>query len=91
MVKQEWSSVRWLLISLVGLVSFAAVIGVFAGLSYKETKHIVRGNEQITMDHIFNGTFSAERASLNWVPEGVGPSYSCYTREVLRYREWSSR
>ncbi|ETW78834.1 dipeptidyl aminopeptidase [Heterobasidion irregulare TC 32-1] len=67
--RREWSSMRWLVFSLVGLVSFAAVIGVFAGLSYKETKHIVRGNEQITMDHIFNGTFSAERASLNWVPE----------------------
>jgi len=51
-------------------VLFAVAVGSFAGLLYRK-KYIAKGNERITMDHIFNGTFAAEQYSLNWVPEGV--------------------
>jgi dipeptidyl aminopeptidase B len=70
---QQWSSIRWLVFSLVGLLFFAGVIGIFAGLSYREKEHIVRGHEKLTMENIFNGTFSVERSEVNWVPEGMSP------------------
>lgn len=49
----------------------AAVIGVFAASSYNGTSFRIQGRKTITLDHIFNGTFSVERHSLHWVPEGM--------------------
>lgn len=36
---------------------------------------------RITMDHIFNGTFSPEKKSLHWVPQGV-----CIS---IPFRKWA--
>ncbi|PSS03331.1 hypothetical protein PHLCEN_2v4005 [Hermanssonia centrifuga] len=67
--KQRPSSVRWLIVCLTALVSTAAVIGVFAALSYRGTSFQIHGSEHITMDHIFNGTFSAHSNYVRWIPE----------------------
>ena len=68
---QEQPSLRGLLLALAALLTLSGVIGLFAALSYKDTKRIVPRNERITLDHVFNGTFSASRSQLSWVPEGV--------------------
>ncbi len=68
---QEFPSVRGLLVALAALLTFSASIGLFAALSYKETKRALPGNKRITMDHIFNGTFHVARTGLSWVPEGM--------------------
>jgi dipeptidyl aminopeptidase B len=68
---QEFPSVRGLLLALAAILTFSGAIGLFAALSYKETKRAVLGNKRITMDHIFNGTFNVERTGLSWIPEGV--------------------
>jgi dipeptidyl aminopeptidase len=54
-------------------LTLSGVIGLFAALSYKEVKRIVLGNERITLDHVFNGTFAVSRTELSWVPEGAPP------------------
>ncbi|EKM50720.1 uncharacterized protein PHACADRAFT_130177 [Phanerochaete carnosa HHB-10118-sp] len=63
------SSLRWLVICLSTLVTIATVIGVFAALSYRGTSFQIHGTQHITMEHIFNGTFSAQTGSVRWVPE----------------------
>ena len=68
---QEFPSVRGLLIALAALLTLSGVIGLFAALSYKERKRAVPGNERVTLDHIFNGTFHVSRTGLSWVPEGM--------------------
>ncbi|KAI9440877.1 dipeptidyl aminopeptidase [Lactarius indigo] len=50
-------------------VTLSGVVGLFAAFTYKDTRRIIPGNEHITMDHIFNRTFTADRTSLSWVPE----------------------
>ncbi|KAH9991150.1 dipeptidyl peptidase IV N-terminal region-domain-containing protein [Russula vinacea] len=67
--QKEFPSVRGLLLALAALLTLSGAIGLFAALSYKETKRAVPGNERITMDHIFNGTFRVARTDLSWVPE----------------------
>ena len=71
---QEFPSVRGILLALAALLTLSGVIGLFAALSYKETKRVLPGNERITLDHVFNGTFAAARTGLSWVPEGVPKS-----------------
>jgi dipeptidyl aminopeptidase B len=68
---QEFPSVRGLLLALAAVLTFSGAIGLYAALSYKESKRAVPGNNRITMDHIFNGTFQVARTKLSWVPEGV--------------------
>jgi hypothetical protein len=70
---QEHPSLRGLLLALAALLTLSGVIGLFAALSYKDTKRIVPGNERITSDHVFNGTFAASKTELSWVPEGRLP------------------
>ncbi|KAH6915679.1 dipeptidyl-peptidase [Coprinopsis sp. MPI-PUGE-AT-0042] len=53
------TSLRWLVIGLVALVGLASGIGFIAALSYP-TAPVVHGLKKFTMDHIFNGTFSAQ-------------------------------
>ena len=62
---------RKLIITLAALVLVAATIGLFAALSYHGPVRTPHGSAHITMDHVFNGTFSAERQGLAWVPEGT--------------------
>src|SRR5690606_14284268 len=35
----------------------------------------IQGLRKITMDHIFNGTFSPQSTSLHWIPEGASSDY----------------
>lgn len=44
---------------------------MLAAMSYTGTAYHVPGAKHITMDHVFNGTFNAQKQSLNWVPEGL--------------------
>ncbi|KAI0640694.1 dipeptidyl aminopeptidase [Trametes meyenii] len=68
--KKRPASVRFLVIALASLVTIAVVIGIFAARSYTGTAfHIQQGVQHITMDHVFNGTFSAQSKSVLWVPE----------------------
>lgn len=62
---------RLLAIILISLVSLAAVIGVVAGFTYSGSSYRTPGQQRITMDHIFNGTFWASQPDLNWVAEGT--------------------
>jgi dipeptidyl aminopeptidase len=53
------------------LVGFAALIGIIAASSYTDSPtHRRAGFRKITMDHLFNGTFSAEHKGIHWVREG---------------------
>ncbi|KAJ7708699.1 dipeptidyl aminopeptidase [Mycena rosella] len=63
------TSLRLLVIALVSLVALSGIIGIVAAHSYVGTTYHAPGVRKITMDHVFNGTFSAERRSLAWVPE----------------------
>ncbi|RPD57299.1 dipeptidyl aminopeptidase [Lentinus tigrinus ALCF2SS1-7] len=99
--KKRPASLKFLVISLVSLVSIAVVIGIFAARSYTGTAFQIQGVQHLTMDHIFNGTFSAARQDIHWVPEagdGVfavrqGSSISLVdlksnsTKELLTYHE----
>jgi hypothetical protein len=66
--QRPWA-VRCLVITLGVIVAFAAVVGIAAGFMYKPSRAI--GTRRITMDHIFNGTFTPDQHSLHWVPEGA--------------------
>ncbi|KAI0630468.1 dipeptidyl aminopeptidase [Trametes polyzona] len=68
--KKRPASVKFLVISLGTLVSLAIIIGIFAARSYTGTAfRIQQGVQHITMDHVFNSTFSAVSRGVNWVPE----------------------
>lgn len=67
---QTPSSLQCLIICLVSLVVTAGLIGVFAAFSYTGTSYQIRGTQHVTMEHIFNGTFAAEKRGVRWVPEG---------------------
>jgi dipeptidyl aminopeptidase len=69
---QKRSPLYYLLLSLAGLLLLATLIGFFAATSYKggPVRAWNTGSKKLTMDHIFNGTFWAERKTLRWVPEG---------------------
>jgi dipeptidyl aminopeptidase B len=68
---QEFPPVRSLLLTLAALVTLSGVIGLFAAFSYKDTNRARPGSARITLDHVFNDTFAAERTTLLWVPEGL--------------------
>ncbi|KAI0685597.1 dipeptidyl aminopeptidase [Cytidiella melzeri] len=70
------SSLRCLILSLAALVTMAAVIGIFAALSYRGTSYQVHGSQHLTMDHIFNGTFVPKANSVRWVPEAGDGVYA---------------
>jgi dipeptidyl aminopeptidase len=69
---------RCLVLSLGSLVLLAVLLGVLAARTYNQTSYRYRapGNKHITMDHVFNGTFAADRRSLAWVSEGEWLSYA---------------
>lgn len=79
-------SLRLLLLGIAALICLAVVIGIFAAMTYSapDTNPSMR---RITMDHIFNGTFSPERMSLNWVPEGMSP-HPFFRNDSERVRSW---
>jgi dipeptidyl aminopeptidase len=56
---------------LLSLISFAALIGIIAAYTYRgSSTYHSPGVKKITMDHVFNGTFSPITKGLRWVPEG---------------------
>ncbi|CCO31163.1 hypothetical protein BN14_05198 [Rhizoctonia solani AG-1 IB] len=67
-----------LVLSLGSLVLLAVLLGVLAARTYNQTSYRYRapGNKHITMDHVFNGTFAADRRSLAWVSEAGDGVYS---------------
>ncbi|KAI0820257.1 dipeptidyl aminopeptidase [Trametes gibbosa] len=68
--KKRPASVRYLIIALASLLSLAIIIGIFAARSYTGTAfRIQQGVQHLTLDHVFNGTFSAQSKSVHWVPE----------------------
>ena len=41
-------------------------------------------SSRITMDHLFNGTFSPERVSLHWVPEAGDGVFSSVSGGAIK-------
>ena len=68
---QKYSSVRILALALISLVALSAFIGIIAGFTYTGKSYYTPGSRKITMDALFNGTFYASGAEVNWVPEGM--------------------
>ncbi|KAK7440383.1 Dipeptidyl peptidase 4 [Stygiomarasmius scandens] len=68
-VQRRNSSLRFLVTTLAILVSLSGIIGIIAAHTYVGTTYHLPGVKKISMDHIFNGTFAAERHSISWVPE----------------------
>lgn len=62
-------SLRFLAITIGSLLGLSVVIGFFAASTYGGTLYRAPGSERITMDHVFNGTFSADRGGIEWVKE----------------------
>ncbi|KAJ4495499.1 dipeptidyl peptidase IV N-terminal region-domain-containing protein [Lentinula lateritia] len=74
------SNIRFLVTTLIVLVALCGIIGIIAAQTYVGTVYRLPGNRKITMDHIFNGTFAAERSFISWVPEGTPiVSYCLYS------------
>ena len=91
-VQQRPASLKVLIVALTLLVSLAVIIGIFAARSYTGTAfRIQQGVQHLTMDHMFNGTFSAHKKDIHWVPEGAYMRLdSCeYILRILPYsRRW---
>ncbi|KAG6816533.1 hypothetical protein H0H87_005395 [Tephrocybe sp. NHM501043] len=76
--KHGMTSVRALGILLVIIIALSSLIGVFAARSYKGAVKYRPGTRKITMDHVFNGTFSVDHKSVNWVPEAGDGVFSIF-------------
>ncbi|KAJ4474941.1 dipeptidyl aminopeptidase [Lentinula aciculospora] len=74
------SNIRFLVTTLVVLVVLCGIIGIIAAQTYVGTVYHIPGTRKITMDHIFNGTFTAERSSISWVPEAGDGVFSLSTQ-----------
>lgn len=62
---------------LVSIIAFAAVIGALAATGYSAPSYGSKGGtKHITMDHVFNGTFSAKRQGLEWVKQAPDGTFS---------------
>ncbi|KAF8240208.1 hypothetical protein L208DRAFT_1420424 [Tricholoma matsutake] len=84
-VDKRPSSLRFLVILLAALVGFAALIGLIAASTYTDSTAYRRaGIRKITMDHIFNGTFSAEHKFIHWVPEAGDGVYSVFEGDIIK-------
>ncbi|KIK56988.1 hypothetical protein GYMLUDRAFT_247264 [Collybiopsis luxurians FD-317 M1] len=75
------SNLRFLVTTLVILVSLSGIIGIIAAHTYVGTVYHVPGNRKITMEHIFNGTFGAESSSISWVAEAGDGVFSLSTED----------
>ncbi|WWC64025.1 uncharacterized protein I303_106631 [Kwoniella dejecticola CBS 10117] len=73
---------RKILASLIAILAFAAVIGGLAASGYSApTFGLKSGNQRITMDHVFNGTFSAWSKDLDWVKEAADGTFSHFNKD----------
>lgn len=68
-IRPRKTSSRRILAALVLIVGGAAAIGVLAAIGY-QTPTVKRGSQHITLDHIYNGTFTPKSQRLSWVSEG---------------------
>ncbi|KIY51898.1 hypothetical protein FISHEDRAFT_70393 [Fistulina hepatica ATCC 64428] len=86
------SSLRVLVIILASLVGAAALIGIVASLTYTGGSGLYHapGTRKITMEHIFNGTFSPEHVSLHWVKEAGDGVFSVEEGEFIRLVDFKS-
>ncbi|KAJ3851874.1 dipeptidyl aminopeptidase [Lentinula lateritia] len=75
------SNIRFLVTTLIVLVVLCGIIGIIAAQTYVGTVYRLPGNRKITMDHIFNGTFAAERSFISWVPEAGDGVFSESTQD----------
>ncbi|EJU03880.1 dipeptidyl aminopeptidase [Dacryopinax primogenitus] len=69
------SPLRWLVICLCALLLTSVLIGAFAAYSYR-VGPVLLGRRPITMDHVFNGTFSSWSHAVRWVPEAGDGVYA---------------
>ncbi|KAG6889758.1 hypothetical protein C0995_014685 [Termitomyces sp. Mi166 len=76
--KDLFSSVRFLGVLLFIIILGASFIGYSAARSYKTTVSYHTGSQKLSMDHIFNGTFTIDRKSVNWVPEAGDGVFSLF-------------
>ncbi|WVR09063.1 hypothetical protein IAU60_006124 [Kwoniella sp. DSM 27419] len=68
---------RKVLAILVVMITLAGLIGGLAATGYSApTYGIKSGNQRITMDHIFNGTFGTRYKDINWVKEAADGTFS---------------
>ncbi|TFK73733.1 dipeptidyl aminopeptidase [Pluteus cervinus] len=82
--KSRPSSLRCLIIFIASVVVFSIVVGVLAANSYVGSTFRTHGSKKITMDHVFNGTFSIQKKSLHWVPEAGDGVFSIEEGGVIR-------
>ncbi|KAJ3797465.1 dipeptidyl aminopeptidase [Lentinula aff. detonsa] len=75
------SNIRFLVTTLIILVVLCGIIGIIAAQTYVGTVYRIPGTRKITMDHIFNGTFAAERSSIAWVSEAGDGVFSVSTQD----------
>ncbi|KZT59115.1 dipeptidyl aminopeptidase [Calocera cornea HHB12733] len=68
------SPLRWLVICLSALLLTSALIGALAAHSYRGGAYV--GKRPITMEHVFNGTFSSFSKAIRWVPEAGDGVYA---------------
>ncbi|WWD06758.1 hypothetical protein V865_004853 [Kwoniella europaea PYCC6329] len=67
---------RKILAILITILAFAAAIGVLAASGYSAPTFGKSGNQRITMDHVFNGTFNAWSKQLDWVKQAADGTFS---------------
>ncbi|KAF9511355.1 hypothetical protein BS47DRAFT_1330979 [Hydnum rufescens UP504] len=73
------SPLKVLIMALAALITISTLIGVLAARTYSGTAGRSPGRKHITMDDIFNGTFSVKRQSLHWIPEAGDGVFSVQT------------
>ncbi|EIW75144.1 dipeptidyl aminopeptidase [Coniophora puteana RWD-64-598 SS2] len=78
------SPLRVLVLSLAALVFLAACIGVFAASTLYKGSYRSHGHRKITMDHVFNGTFSSYTRGLDWVPEAGDGVFSTFEGGTIK-------
>ncbi|KAL0569963.1 Dipeptidyl peptidase 4 [Marasmius crinis-equi] len=82
--KKKRSSLRFLITTILILLGFSALIGLIAARTYVGTGYRLPGTKKVTMDHIFNGTFSPQRNSVEWVPEAGDGVFSINDGGIIK-------
>ncbi|WVO18103.1 hypothetical protein L204_105805 [Cryptococcus depauperatus] len=68
---------RKILVILIGIITFAIIIGGLAASGYSVPSFSFNdGTKRITMDLIFNGTFAAYSKQINWIKEAQDGTFS---------------
>ncbi|KAF8075245.1 dipeptidyl aminopeptidase [Lyophyllum atratum] len=78
------SSLRFFAILLAAVLLLSAVVGIIAAQTYKGTPQHRPGTRKFTIDHVFNGTFNAQRKTINWVQEAGDGVYSVFEAGDLK-------